>query len=146
MTKIKFFSKAGYQPKRMSDGAAAWDFRACIEEEIRLQRGHSAIIGTGVRVNVLKGYALVMNVRSGLGIKYHTRLSNNQGWIDSDYEGEIKISIINDGLTPVTIKPNMRFAQGMVVKSEEDAEYYDYEELVPVSERGEGGFGHTGTE
>lgn len=127
-------------PAYQTDGAAGFDFYAA--EKAALLPGHHAMIATGLKVAVPQGYELQVRPRSGLAAKHAVTVLNSPGTIDSDYRGEIKILLINFGQEPFLIERGMRIAQGIIapyVKGE-----FTVTESLEATERGEGGFGHTG--
>lgn len=131
-------------PKRATRGSAGMDLYACIQEEITLRPGELAVIPTGIAIG-LPGpdYVALVFARSGLGVKHGISLSNGVGVIDSDYRGEIQVGLCNLGNRPYTIRPEERIAQLVVTPvcplPVQEVEFLD------ETERGEGGFGSTGT-
>lgn len=127
-------------PRRATAGSAGYDFTAPAETVI--PAGGSALIPTGIRAEMEKGWVLMLFPRSSLGFKYGIRLSNTAGIIDSDYafaknEGHIMVKLRNPSGAPVVIGKGERFCQGVFLPygtAEEDGEF---------AER-EGGFGSTG--
>lgn len=130
-------------PKYATDGSAGLDLRACIEQPILLNPGDSELIPTGFAIHMDdKQTAAVLLPRSGLGHKSGIVLGNLVGLIDSDYQGQIFISCWNRGNQPFTIEVGERIAQ-MVFVPVIQAEFELVSDFIQ-SERGEGGFGHTG--
>ena len=131
-------------PHYATDGSAGIDLRACLESEITLQPGDTTLIPTGIAVHIDdQQLAAVLLPRSGLGHKHGIVLGNLVGLIDSDYQGQIFVSCWNRGEKAFTIGIAERIAQ-MVFIPVVQAEF----ELVTefsATERGEGGFGHTGS-
>ena len=131
-------------PEHATDGSAGVDLRACLEEALVIKPGETHLIGTGISIHIGNpGYAAMLLPRSGLGHKHGIVLGNLVGLIDSDYQGELKVSCWNRGDTEFTIKPGERICQ-MVIVPVVQAEYEIVQEF-DASDRGEGGFGHTGT-
>lgn len=130
-------------PAYATIGSAGLDLRACIDEAITLNPGDTTLIPTGLAAYLANpNYAALLLPRSGLGHKHGIVLGNLVGLIDSDYQGELKISAWNRSQTPFTIEPFERIAQ-MVIVPVVQAEFSIVEEFA-ASERGEGGFGSTG--
>jgi len=123
--------------------AAGADLRSASKEEIVIDPGCSALIPTGIRMEIPPGYEIQIRPRSGLALKNQITVLNTPGTVDADYRGEIKIILINHGKTPFVVTYGMRIAQ-MVLAQFITAEFIVEESLV-ATERGEGGFGHSGT-
>ena len=140
--KIKVRSLSGTLPAYETEGSAGMDIRAFIDGPIVLEPGKRALIPTGLFMEIPAGYEVQIRARSGLAVKYGIGLTNGIGTIDSDYRGEIKVSLINWGEDPFTVNNGDRIAQ-MVVCRYEKAELEAADELSET-ERGAGGFGHTG--
>ncbi|MBR6444115.1 MAG: dUTP diphosphatase [Firmicutes bacterium] len=140
--KIRIKSESGILPSYESAEAAGMDIRAYLKEDITLAPGERALVPTGLYIEVPSGYEAQIRARSGLAIRNGIGLVNGIGTIDADYRGEIKVALINWGDEPFTIHDGDRIAQ-MVIASYEKAELIQAEELSET-ERGEGGFGHTG--
>ena len=144
MQKIIIFGdyKAGMEPfygSRLSSGA---DIKANIEKTIKILPGESALIPTGIRLQIPEGYEGQIRPRSGLALKYSVTVLNSPGTIDSDYRGEIKIILINHGKNTFEIHSNERIAQ-LVFSPVIQAEFIQKKELT-ASDRGRNGFGSTG--
>ena len=119
------------------------DLRACLDEAVVLQPGDVYLVPTGLAVHLANpAYAAVLLPRSGLGHKHGIVLGNLVGLIDSDYQGELKVSLWNRGKEAFTIEPMERIAQ-MVIVPVVQAAFKVVDEFA-ASERGEGGFGSTG--
>ena len=132
-----------YLPHYATPGSAGLDLRACIDEAIVLQAGETKLIPTGLSIYLDNpNLAAMLLPRSGLGHKHGIVLGNLVGLIDSDYQGELMISVWNRGQTAFTIEPMERIAQ-MVIVPVVQATFEQVDEFV-ASERGEGGFGSTG--
>ncbi len=131
-------------PHYATDGSAGLDMRACIDEELTVGPGDTVLIPTGLAIHIGDNrLAAVLLPRSGLGHKHGLVLGNLTGLIDSDYQGQVFISCWNRSSTAYTVKPGERIAQ-MVFIPVEQVEFSVVEEFAS-SERGEGGFGHSGT-
>src|SRR5437868_7120081 len=123
--------------------AAGLDLRACLDKEITLQAGEAHLVPTGIAIHIGDpGYAAVILPRSGLGAKHGIVLGNLTGLIDSDYQGQIFISLWNRGKAAFTVSPMERIAQ-LVVVPVAQVEWNVVEDFT-ASERGAGGFGSTG--
>jgi len=130
-------------PHYATDGSAGIDLRACLEAEITLQPGETTLIPTGIAIHINDHQlAAVLLPRSGLGHKHGIVLGNLVGLIDSDYQGQVFISCWNRGQQAFTIGVAERIAQ-MVFIPVVQAEFELVSEFTET-ERGEGGFGHTG--
>ena len=130
-------------PAYATSGSAGLDLRACLDTAVTLQPGETYLIPTGLAIHLDNpAYAAVLLPRSGLGHKHGIVLGNLVGLIDSDYQGELKISAWNRSQTPFTIEPFERIAQ-MVIVPVVHAEFKVVDEFA-ASQRGEGGFGSTG--
>ena len=133
----------GDPPKYETNGAAGMDLKAKVEGPVTMMPGERALIPTGLRIELPAGYEAQVRARSGLAAKYGIGLVNGIGTIDSDYRGEIKICLINWGDEPFIVNDGDRIAQ-MVIAKYVRAEI-DVAGSLSETERGEGGFGHTGT-
>jgi len=132
-----------YLPSYSSDLAAGADVRACIEEDISLKPQDSVLVPTGLRLAIPEGYEIQVRPRSGLALKNQITVLNTPGTIDADYRGEIGVILINHGKQIFTITPGMRIAK-MILAPVCRAKFVKEDSLTTTS-RGEGGFGHTGT-
>jgi len=130
-------------PTYATSGSAGIDLRACLDEAVVLQPNQTILVKTGMAVYIADPrYAGLILPRSGLGHKHGIVLGNLVGLIDSDYQGELMVSVWNRGQQPFTLEPGERMAQYVLVPVLQ-AEF----ELVSdfdQSTRGTGGFGHTG--
>lgn len=140
--KINIKSLSGILPSYETEGSAGMDIRAYIEEPIIIEPGKRALIPTGIFIELPSGFEAQIRARSGLAIKYGIGLVNGTGTVDSDYRGEIKLPLINWGEDAFEIKNGDRIAQ-MIIAHYENAELISVDELSET-ERGTGGFGHTG--
>lgn len=131
-------------PHYATEGSAGLDMRACIDAAITVAPGETTLIPTGLAIHIGDpALAAVLLPRSGLGHKHGLVLGNLTGLIDSDYQGQVFISCWNRGQASYVIEPGERIAQ-MVFVSVEQVKFAVVEEFND-SERGSGGFGHSGT-
>ena len=131
-------------PHYATDGSAGMDMRACLDGPLELAPGDTHLIPTGLAIHLADtSLAAVLLPRSGLGHKHGVVLGNLVGLIDSDYQGQVFVSCWNRGNKTFIVKPGERVAQ-MVIVPVVRAEF-DIVEDFDSSERGAGGFGHTGT-
>ncbi len=130
-------------PRYMTPGAAGMDLFADIDTDLVINQQQSLLVPTGLAVAIPEGFEAQIRPRSGLALKHGLTIPNAPGTIDSDYRGEVQIILLNLGDQPYVIKRGERIAQ-MVVAPVIQAELELVEEL-PSSERGSGGFGHSGT-
>ena len=119
------------------------DLRANIEEPITLRPLERKLIPTGLRIALPVGYEAQIRPRSGLALKHGITVLNSPGTVDADYRGEVMALLINLSQEDFIINPGERIAQ-MVIARHEQAEFQIVEEL-DETERGAGGYGHTGT-
>ena len=130
-------------PHYATPGAAGLDLRACIHAPLVLQPGESQLVPSGIAIHLGDpGYAAIVLPRSGLGSKHGIVLGNLVGLIDSDYQGQVLVSLWNRGKEPFTVQPMDRIAQ-LVVIPVAQVQLAVVEEFA-ASERGAGGFGSTG--
>ena len=130
-------------PHYATDGSAGLDLSACIDAALEMAPGETQLIPTGMAIHVEDpNLAAILLPRSGLGHKHGIVLGNLVGLIDSDYQGQVFVSCWNRGNESFTVKPGERIAQ-MVIVPVVHADFEIVEEFV-ASERGAGGFGHTG--
>lgn len=131
-------------PHYATDGSAGLDMRACIDESVRVAPGETVLIPTGLAIHVADpSLAAVLLPRSGLGHKHGLVLGNLTGLIDSDYQGQVFISCWNRGSKAYDVQPAERIAQMVFVPVEQVA--FDIVEEFDATDRGAGGFGHSGT-
>jgi dUTP pyrophosphatase len=130
-------------PHYATPGSAGLDLRACLDAPVVLEPGRSALIPTGLAIHIGDpGLAAVILPRSGLGHKHGIVLGNLTGLIDSDYQGQLFVSCWNRSATPFTIDPGERIAQMVLVPVVQA--HFDVVDEFTETERGTGGFGHTG--
>jgi len=130
-------------PKYATDGAAGLDLCACIDDPLTIRPGETHLVPTGFAIHIGEHHLAAMILpRSGLGHKNGIVLGNLVGLIDSDYQGQIFVSVWNRGRDTYTIEPGERIAQ-MVFAPVVRVEFEVVEEFAETH-RGHGGFGHTG--
>lgn len=144
MAKVKVINKsANPLPSYATVSSAGMDLRAALSAPLTLGPGKRAIVPTGLFIELPKGYEAQVRPRSGLAAKYGITVLNSPGTIDADYRGEIGVILINLSDSDFIIQPGERIAQMVVSRYER----VDWEEVCELeeSERGSGGFGHSGT-
>ncbi|MCA3002385.1 MAG: dUTP diphosphatase [Burkholderiales bacterium] len=130
-------------PTYATRGSAGLDLRACIEAPMTLKPGESNLVASGMAIHIADaGYAALILPRSGLGHKHGIVLGNLVGLIDSDYQGQIFVSVWNRGHAEFTIQPMERIAQMIIVPVAQVE--FNVVDAFDASERGAGGFGSTG--
>ena len=130
-------------PDYATSGSAGMDLRACLDAALVLEPGATTLIPTGMAMHVADpGLAAVLLPRSGLGHKHGIVLGNLVGLIDSDYQGQLLVSCWNRGKDSFTIEPGERIAQMVIVPVVRVQ--FDVVSEFTASQRGAGGFGHTG--
>jgi len=133
-----------YMPAYATPGSAGLDLRACVESAISLAPGQTELIPTGVAIHLQDpGFAALVLPRSGLGHKHGIVLGNLVGLIDSDYQGQLFVSLWNRGTTKFDLTPMERIAQ-LVIVPVVRANFREVDQFTQ-SDRGTGGFGSTGT-
>lgn len=140
--KIKKLNEKAIIPEYKTPGSAAIDLCACLEETFTIEVGETALIPTGFAIQIEEDVTALIFARSGLASKNGISLANSVGVIDSDYRGEIKVAVVNRGKAPYEINHGDRIAQmGFfpVLKAQ-----FELADELDSTERGEGGFGHTG--
>jgi dUTP pyrophosphatase len=130
-------------PQYGSAGAAGLDLRACLDAALELNPGDSRLVPSGIAIHIGDpGFAAIILPRSGLGAKHGIVLGNLVGLIDSDYQGQVFVSVWNRGQAAFTIQPMDRIAQLVVVPVQQVE--FNLVEDFETSRRGAGGFGSTG--
>lgn len=132
-------------PKRMHADDAGADLRANIDEPLTIPQGKIRWVDLGLSCDIPEGYVGIQAARSGLGCKHGITLANSIGVIDAGYHGPIKAALINLGNRDYRIMPRERICQLIIVKCEM-AVFSEVEEFENETERGDGGYGSTGTE
>jgi len=130
-------------PQYQTAGAAGMDLAAHLEQPVTLQPMERQLIPTGLYMELPLGLEAQVRPRSGMAIKKGLTVINSPGTIDSDYRGEIKVALVNLSGEVQTIEHGERIAQMVIAKHETIS--WDLTEALAESERGAGGFGHTGT-
>ncbi len=131
-------------PTYATSGSAGLDLRACLNESLQLSPNETTLLPTGVAIHIgTPNVAAVILPRSGLGHKHGIVLGNLVGLIDSDYQGELKISCWNRSQDHFTIHPGDRIAQLVFIPVLQAT--FDIVKSFEVSDRAEGGFGHSGS-
>lgn len=140
---VKVVNKSNHRlPEYATIGSAGMDLKANISEPVVLKPLKRELIPTGLYMQIPTGHEVQIRPRSGLACKYGITVANAPGTIDSDYRGEVKVCLINLSDTPFIVNPGERIAQAVLNKIEK-IEWNEVAEL-DETERGEGGFGHTG--
>ncbi len=130
------------RPRYQSALAAGMDLYAAVPQPVRMMPAERCLIPTGIRVAIPAGYEGEVRPRSGLALHHGIGMVNTPGTIDADYRGEVRVLLINHGHDPFTITRGMRIAQ-LVIAPVARAEIVEVDELAET-DRGDGGFGHTG--
>lgn len=140
--KIRMISKSGRVPEYKTEGASGMDLKAYLSQPVTLHPMERMLVPTGLYMELPPGYEAQARARSGLAIKHGIGLVNGIGTIDSDYRGELCIPLINWGSEDFVINDGDRIAQLVIARYEKvEVELTD---SLEETERGEGGFGHTG--
>lgn len=143
MLKIKVVNK-GHQPlpQYATEQSAGMDLRANIDEPITLNPFERRLVPTGLHIALPKGYEAQVRPRSGLALKKGVTVLNTPGTIDADYRGEIGVVLINLSREPFIVEDGERIAQMVIARHEQGN--FEAVEMLDETERGEGGYGHTG--
>lgn len=143
MVKVKIVNKGRQQlPAYATSQSAGMDLRANIEESIELQPLERRLIPTGLFMALPDGYEAQVRPRSGLALKHGITVLNTPGTIDADYRGEVGVILVNLSNSPFTIEPGERVAQMVIAKYEQAT--LEEVEVLDETERGAGGYGHSG--
>jgi len=130
-------------PEYATEGSAGVDLRACLDEAVTVSPGDTVLIPTGMAIHIGDpSLAAVLLPRSGLGHKHGIVLGNLVGLIDSDYQGQVFVSCWNRGSEPFVVQPGERIAQMVLVPVVQAR--FEVVEDFEESQRGAGGFGHSG--
>lgn len=141
--RIKVINRSKHQlPQYSTEASAGMDLRANLESDILLQPMERVLVPTGLFLEIPVGYEAQIRPRSGLAVKNGITILNSPGTIDADYRGEVCIVLVNLSKENFVIKDGERICQ-MVISKHEKAEWMSVESLIDT-ERGSGGFGHTG--
>lgn len=140
---VKVVKEAGVElPKYETPGSAGMDIRANISEPIILGSLERVLVPTGIKIAIPEGYEVQVRPRSGLAIKHGITLLNTPGTVDSDYRGELKVIMVNLSKDEYTINPQERI--GQLVLNQVAQMVFEEVDSLDETERGAGGFGHTG--
>jgi dUTP pyrophosphatase len=140
---VKIINKSPFPlPAYETVHSAGMDLRADIQEPVELKPLQRKLLGTSLFIELPEGHEAQIRPRSGLALKHGLTVLNSPGTIDADYRGEIKILLINLSDQPYTVQPGERIAQ-MIVSRHEKVSWKAVESLTDT-QRGEGGYGHTG--
>lgn len=140
---VKVINKSAFDlPEYATALSAGLDVRANIDSDILMKPLERVIIPTGLFFEIPAGYEIQVRPRSGMAIKYGITVINSPGTIDADYRGEVKVGLVNLSSDEYTIKPGDRIAQ-IILSRHEKVEWIPIDQLSET-DRGEGGFGHTG--
>ncbi|MCQ2546701.1 MAG: dUTP diphosphatase [Clostridia bacterium] len=139
---MKIKSISGEYPSYETEGSAGMDIKAWLDEPVTIMPWKRCLVPTGLFMEIEPGYEVQIRARSGLAVRHGIGLVNGIGTIDSDYRGEVKVALVNMSDEPFTISSGDRIAQIVVAQLPEVT-------VVPADElnetdRGSGGFGHTG--
>ena len=144
MTTVKIINKGKQQlPAYATKQSAGMDLRANIEEAFVLKPLERRLVPTGLYMALPEGYEAQVRPRSGLALKHGITVLNTPGTIDADYRGEVGVVLVNLSNEPFSIEPGERIAQ-MVIAKYEQVELEEVE-ILDETERGAGGYGHSGT-
>jgi dUTP pyrophosphatase len=129
-------------PAYATEGSAGMDLKAALTGALTLKPGERGVVPTGLKMAIPPGFEGCVRPRSGLAMKQGLTLTNSPGTVDSDYRGEVKVLVINLGQEPVVLKRGERIAQ-LLISPVAQAQIVKVEQ-VDDTQRGAGGFGHTG--
>lgn len=140
---VKVINKSNNKlPEYATSMSAGFDLRANLEEPVTLKAGDRMLIGTGLFIALEPGYEAQVRPRSGLALKKGITVLNAPGTIDADYRGEIGVILYNTSKEDFVIEPEERIAQMVIAKYEQIS--WEQVEVLDETERGDGGYGHTG--
>lgn len=143
MLRVKVINRGHQQmPEYATSQSAGMDLRANLEEPVTIAPLQRALIPTGLHIALPAGFEAQIRPRSGLALKHGITVLNSPGTVDADYRGEVKVLLVNLSDTSFVVNDGERIAQ-MVVARHEQAKW-DEVEALDETERGEGGYGHTG--
>ena len=143
MIKINVVNRGHQQlPAYATPQSAGMDLRANIEEPITIKPLERKLIGTGLHIALPEGYEAQIRPRSGLALKHGLTVLNSPGTVDADYRGEVMVLLINLSDKDFVVNDGERIAQ-MVIAKHEQGDFIEVE-VLDETERGEGGYGHTG--
>lgn len=129
-------------PERSTPGASGHDLTACLDDPVEIAPGRTVLIPTGLALAIPEGWEGQVRARSGLALRHGIAVLNGPGTIDSDYRGPLGVILANLGPEPFVIRDGDRIAQ--IVFARVPSVSLEEVEALPSTERGQGGFGHTG--
>jgi len=129
-------------PAYATGRSVGMDLAAAIGNDLVIEPGQTSLVPTGLMIAVPEGYEAQIRPRSGLALKHGITVPNSPGTVDPDYRGEVKVILLNLGSDPFTIRRGMRIAQMVIVPAVQAS--IKVVEVLPPTDRGEGGFGHSG--
>lgn len=145
INRVKIYSKSGEIPRYETENSAGLDLRALLDAPMIIKPMERVLVPTGIFLEIPSGFEGQVRARSGLSIKYGLTMVNGVGTVDSDYRGELKVPMINLGSEEFKVESGDRIAQIVFAKYETVSfESVDSTEELEKTERGAGGFGHTG--
>ena len=145
MNRVKIYSKSGELPRYETENSAGLDLRALLDKPMIIKPMERVLIPTGIFLEIPNGFEGQVRARSGLSIKHGLTMVNGVGTVDSDYRGELKVPMINLGSEEFKVESGDRIAQIVFAKYETVSfEAVSSTEELEKTERGAGGFGHTG--
>lgn len=140
---VKVINKSNNKlPEYATSMSAGFDLRANLEESVTLKAGNRMLIGTGLFIALEPGYEAQVRPRSGLALKKGITVLNAPGTVDADYRGEVGVILYNTSKEDFIIEPGERIAQMIIAKYEQIS--WEQVEVLDETERGDGGYGHTG--
>lgn len=140
---VKVINKSNNKlPEYATSMSAGFDLRANLEEPVTLKAGDRMLIGTGLFIALEPGYEAQVRPRSGLALKKGITVLNAPGTVDADYRGEVGVILYNASKEDFVIEPGERIAQMVIAKYEQI--FWEQVEVLDETERGDGGYGHTG--
>ena len=140
---VKVINKSNNKlPEYATSMSAGFDLRANLEESVTLKAGDRMLIGTGLFIALEPGYEAQVRPRSGLALKKGITVLNAPGTVDADYRGEVGVILYNASKEDFVIEPGERIAQMVIAKYEQIS--WEQVEVLDETERGDGGYGHTG--
>ena len=143
MIKIKVINKGDQPlPAYATPQSAGMDLRANLDAPVTLHPMQRMLIGTGLHISLPEGFEAQIRPRSGLALKHGLTVLNSPGTVDADYRGEIKVLLINLSDTDFVINSGERIAQMVIARHEQAV--FETVDVLDETERGEGGYGHTG--
>lgn len=140
---VKVINKSNNKlPEYATSMSAGFDLRANLEKPVTLKAGDRMLIGTGLFIALKPGYEAQVRPRSGLALKKGITVLNAPGTVDADYRGEVGVILYNASKEDFVIEPGERIAQMVIAKYEQIS--WEQVEVLDETERGDGGYGHTG--